>query len=150
MRTAAGHHAFKLPERGFRSTDIIWKQERALLALKRRKLHEQQLQRLGAWQLNVEQLLSNIEVAKQQHQLFDALKAGNEAVASLQQEARALSLTCSDLWTCSDWPPPTGLLCLVVLLRSNSEQKYWCRHGRGRATQLWCKVRVGAVCHFRC
>ena len=64
-------------------------QERALLALRRRKLHEQQLQRLGAWQLNVEQLLSNIEVAKQQRQLFDALKAGNEAVVSLQKEVRA-------------------------------------------------------------
>ncbi len=38
----------------------------------------------GPWQLNVEQLLSNIEVAKQQNQLFAALKAGNQAVAELQ------------------------------------------------------------------
>lgn len=60
--------------------------ERALLALKRRKLHEQQLERLGAWQLNVEQVLSNIEAAKQQKQLFAALKAGNEAVTDLQKE----------------------------------------------------------------
>ena len=42
----------------------------------------------GTWQLNVEQLLSNIEVAKQQKQLFAALKAGNEAVAEMQKEVR--------------------------------------------------------------
>ena len=135
------------------------KRERALLALKRRKLHEQRLGQLDAWLLNVEQLvrialvisgltrglrltvppcatcrcrgtayasllpsasthrdarcmtvdmaalpclleavntceldsgmlaqLSNIEVAKQQNRLFDALKAGSEAVKSLQQQ----------------------------------------------------------------
>jgi hypothetical protein len=98
--------------------------DRALLALKRRKLHEQQLDRLvrnvpaawpgtpllqllqsnvcaklsrsevsglnnpeqGAWQLNVEQVLSNIEVSKQQKQLFVALKAGTAAVADMQKE----------------------------------------------------------------
>lgn len=42
----------------------------------------------GTWQLNVEQLLSNIEVAKQQNQLFAALKAGSQAVAELQKEVR--------------------------------------------------------------
>lgn len=42
--------------------------------------------RLDAWQLNVEQLLSNIEIAKQQGQLFAALKSGNEAVAQMQKD----------------------------------------------------------------
>lgn len=42
--------------------------------------------RLDAWQLNVEQLLSNMEVAKQQGQLFAALKSGNEAVAQMQKD----------------------------------------------------------------
>ena len=42
--------------------------------------------RLDAWQLNVEQVLSNMEVAKQQGALFAALKSGSEAVAQMQEE----------------------------------------------------------------
>lgn len=37
--------------------------------------------------------LSNIEVAKQQNRLIDALKAGSEAVKDLQQQVLAHSLT---------------------------------------------------------
>ena len=114
------------------------KRDRALLALKRRRLHEQRLASLDAWLLNVEQLvgrprmsrsagplletvylhaeklhlvigwrhrgglmlltaacvvtpqLSNIEVAKQQNRLFEALAAGSEAVKDLQQQVLAL------------------------------------------------------------
>mmetsp|Transcript_11868 Transcript_11868/g.35517 ORF Transcript_11868/g.35517 Transcript_11868/m.35517 type:complete len:222 (-) Transcript_11868:514-1179(-) len=60
--------------------------ERALLALKRRTLHQQQLSRLDAWQLNVEQVMSTMETSKQQAQLLAALKAGSAAVAELQRE----------------------------------------------------------------
>jgi len=62
------------------------KKDRALLALKRRKLHEHQLTRLDAWLLNVEQLLSNIEMTRQQTRLFEALKAGTSAVRDLQKQ----------------------------------------------------------------
>lgn len=75
--------------------------ERALLVLRRRVLHYQQLSRLDAWQLNVEQLLSNMEVAKQQGQLFAALKSGSEAVAQMQKDVtvadvEALMLTSAE------------------------------------------------------
>lgn len=60
--------------------------ERALLVLRRRVLHQQQLSRLDAWQLNVEQLLSNMQVAKQQGLIFAALKSGSEAVAQMQKD----------------------------------------------------------------
>ena len=42
--------------------------------------------RLDAWQLNVEQVVSNMETAKQQGQLFAALKAGSAAVTELQKD----------------------------------------------------------------
>ncbi|KAK9818781.1 hypothetical protein WJX74_006989 [Apatococcus lobatus] len=64
------------------------KRDRALLFLKRKKIQEQQVERLDAWLINVEQLLANIETAKRQNRLFDALKQGQVALKELQQEVK--------------------------------------------------------------
>jgi hypothetical protein len=42
--------------------------------------------RLDAWQLNVEQLLSNMEAIKQQGLVFAALKSGNAAASQMQKD----------------------------------------------------------------
>ncbi|KAK9903474.1 hypothetical protein WJX75_006433 [Coccomyxa subellipsoidea] len=62
------------------------KRERALLALRKKKLREGQLEQIDAYLLNVEQVLANIESAQRQNRLYDALKQGNTALAALQQE----------------------------------------------------------------
>jgi hypothetical protein len=56
----------------------------------------------GAWQLNVEQVLSNIEAAKQQKQLFVALKAGTAAVADMQREVRCYEVAIDKPVLCSN------------------------------------------------
>ncbi|PRW44891.1 aldehyde dehydrogenase [Chlorella sorokiniana] len=61
------------------------RKDRALLALKRRKLQEVQAERLDGWLLNVQGMLLNIETTKNQQQLFAALKEGNKAVKDMQQ-----------------------------------------------------------------
>ncbi|PSC73503.1 vacuolar sorting-associated 20-like protein 2-like [Micractinium conductrix] len=60
------------------------RKERALLALKRKKLQEGQAARLDAWLLNVEEMLLNLETAKNQQRLFAALKEGTSAVKEMQ------------------------------------------------------------------
>ena len=60
------------------------KKERALLALKRKKLQEKQLENIDAWLLNVESLLLDIESAKRSNQLVDALKTGTAAIKQMQ------------------------------------------------------------------
>eukprot|EP01023_Acetabularia_acetabulum_P018867 TRINITY_DN19537_c0_g1_i1.p1 TRINITY_DN19537_c0_g1~~TRINITY_DN19537_c0_g1_i1.p1 ORF type:complete len:227 (-),score=51.96 TRINITY_DN19537_c0_g1_i1:423-1103(-) len=62
------------------------KKERAVLALKKKKLNEQQLQKLDDWLLNVETLLLNIESAKQQNKIFEALRTGADAMKEIQKE----------------------------------------------------------------
>ena len=89
--------------------------ERALLALRKKRLHEQQLDRLDAWLLNVEGLVSeraqgvacrvpllsqspllrarlpaacqlaNMESVTQQHTVFKALAQGTQELKQLQQ-----------------------------------------------------------------
>ncbi|KAI7845086.1 hypothetical protein COHA_001451 [Chlorella ohadii] len=61
------------------------RKDRALLALKRRKLQEGQAERLDGWLLNVQGMLLNIETTKSQQQLFTALKEGNKAMKEMQQ-----------------------------------------------------------------
>jgi charged multivesicular body protein 6 len=86
------------------------KRDRALIALKKKKMNEQQLQNLQAWLLNVEDIVSflsawvwhtlhscslallstqlnNMELRQQQNRVFAALKQGNEAFKTLQKEA---------------------------------------------------------------
>lgn len=62
------------------------KKERALLALKKRKMDEKQLSSIQAWLLNVEGMLSDMEISKQQSAVFSALQSGNEALKQAQAE----------------------------------------------------------------
>ncbi|KIZ00841.1 charged multivesicular body protein 6 [Monoraphidium neglectum] len=62
------------------------KKDRALLALKKKKLNEHQLQTIQTWLLNVEDMLSNMELTKQQQRIFSALKDGNAALKAAQAE----------------------------------------------------------------
>ncbi|KAL4423087.1 hypothetical protein ABPG77_005892 [Micractinium sp. CCAP 211/92] len=61
------------------------KKDRALLALKRKKLQEGQLAKLDAYLLNVEEMLGNLELTKNQQRLMAALKQGNTAMKEMQQ-----------------------------------------------------------------
>jgi charged multivesicular body protein 6 len=62
------------------------KRDRALLALKKKKLQEGQLANLDSWLLNVEEVLGNIDAAKRQNRVFEGLKQGHAALKQLQQE----------------------------------------------------------------
>ncbi|KAK9792993.1 hypothetical protein WJX73_001891 [Symbiochloris irregularis] len=62
------------------------RRERALLHMRKKKLHEQNADKIDAYLLNVEQVLANIETAQRQNQLFAALKQGNAAMADLRKE----------------------------------------------------------------
>lgn len=75
------------------------KKERALLALKRKKLQEKQLEHIDAWLLNVESLLLDIEAAKRSNLLVDALKSGNDAIKEMQA---AMPLSVRVLWIIHD------------------------------------------------
>lgn len=62
------------------------KKDKALLALKKKKLREDQVKQVDTWLLNVESLLGNIEMARQQNRLVDALKQGASALKEIQKE----------------------------------------------------------------
>lgn len=62
------------------------RRDRALLALKKKKINEQQLEAIHKWLVNVEDMLASIEVTKQQQRVFEALKDGNEQLKRMQQE----------------------------------------------------------------
>lgn len=59
--------------------------DRALLALKKKKLQENTLLKLDAFLLNVESMLADVESSKDQVKVFAALKQGNEAQKLLQK-----------------------------------------------------------------
>ncbi|KAK9833403.1 hypothetical protein WJX81_002322 [Elliptochloris bilobata] len=65
---------------------VAKKHERALLALRKKRLREGQLELIDAYLLNVEQVLANIEAAQRQNRLYDALKQGTVALQALQKE----------------------------------------------------------------
>ncbi|GAX73865.1 hypothetical protein CEUSTIGMA_g1315.t1 [Chlamydomonas eustigma] len=61
------------------------RKDRALMALKKKKMTENQLSQLTAHILNVEGLLSSIETSKQQVRMVEALQKGTEALKQLQK-----------------------------------------------------------------
>ncbi|GFR52212.1 hypothetical protein Agub_g14752 [Astrephomene gubernaculifera] len=64
------------------------RRDRALLALRKKKLSEKQLAQLHGLIINVEEMLSNIELTKQQTAVFSALQSSNEALKQLQAQVR--------------------------------------------------------------
>jgi len=62
------------------------KKDRALLVLKKKKLVEKQHEQLAGLLLNLEEMISNVEMSSQQNKLFNVLKQGNDALKQLQKE----------------------------------------------------------------
>jgi charged multivesicular body protein 6 len=62
------------------------KRDRALLALRRKKLQEAQLKTIDDWLINVESLLANVQLAQLQNQVFSALQEGSEVMKTMQKE----------------------------------------------------------------
>eukprot|EP00899_Mesostigma_viride_P010516 jgi/Mesvir1/19466/Mv10490-RA.1 len=62
------------------------KRERALIALKKKKIQEDLLRRVEEWMMNVEQMLLNIESAQNTRAVFDSLKTGHAAIKELEKE----------------------------------------------------------------
>ncbi|KAG2443282.1 hypothetical protein HYH02_009352 [Chlamydomonas schloesseri] len=64
------------------------RRDRALLALRKKKLSEKQLAGLHSLIMNVEEMLSNIETTKKQTAVFGALQQSNDALKQLQAQVK--------------------------------------------------------------